>query len=121
MSGDCLFCGSPAERAHHPTGRDAAERYLDPDFTVAVCHDDHTLAHDDWYSFELESTPRGATVLHLVELGMRRLALFCARLAPVNEVWAGLSTWFGRNAELVGRVIAVLDRDYPGWQRSVGT
>lgn len=120
MSETCLFCSKAAEQRHHPTGRDAAERYLDPEFVVPTCHDDHCLTHDDWNSFGVEATPRATTVLHLVEISMRRLALFCARLAPSGQVWEGLGSWFARNAELLRRAIAALDLAYPGWHRVVG-
>lgn len=116
MSESCLFCGGVAERRHHPTGRGGDSQYLDADFVMDVCHDDHTLTHDDWYALGVESTPAGATILDLVELAMRRLGLMCARMTAHGSVWTGLALWFARNADLLARAIAALDRHYPGWR-----
>jgi len=49
----CVFCGGPSEYRHHPTGRDRSGGYLDPDYTVPVCHDDHCLVHDDFQTLEV--------------------------------------------------------------------
>jgi hypothetical protein len=52
----CILCGGPSDYQHHPTGRIAGEDspYLDPTYTVGVCHDDHYLIHDDLKTLGLE-------------------------------------------------------------------
>lgn len=41
---------------HHPTGTDAVGRHLDPDLVIALCHDHHTLVHDDWNTLGIQVT-----------------------------------------------------------------
>ena len=44
----CAVCGRVGRwQHHHLTGRDHTGSYLDPDLTVPLCHDHHTLCDDD--------------------------------------------------------------------------
>src|SRR5437016_6562248 len=112
----CVFCGAPSVAGHHPTGRDSDGRYLDPDFKVPACHDDHYLTHDDWYAFGLDNSAGLRTSIEIMEMAMRRLGVLCARLTPQGEVFAGLARWFARNADLLRELIDTFDQRCPGWR-----
>lgn len=52
--GPCAICGRPARELHHPTGRDAEGRYLDPRWTVPVCLSCHRQDMPLWRDFGLD-------------------------------------------------------------------
>jgi hypothetical protein len=122
----CLICGAKATTAHHPTGRDPLNAYLDPMFTVPACHDHHTLAHDDWFTLGVPEPNRGArskperlTYVERVEWRLRRLAAGAGRLAAAFPEHA----WIARLAECLkcwadelARDIAARDRRDPYWR-----
>ena len=128
MSGDerCLFCGAPAERDHHCTGRDALGRYLDPEFVGPTCHDDHELVHDDWHTRGVgDGRVETATFLHALELGLTRTAMFVGRLAevtppPLDGFLGRLAAWLAKMASGLSGSIALLDRYCPEWQSKLG-
>jgi hypothetical protein len=91
MTGRCIGCGARATRRHHPTGRDLAERYLDAEFTVAVCHDDHELVHDDRRTLGIHEAAAPLSWFDRVELRFRRIASDLARLAELGPQ----NPWFG--------------------------
>lgn len=123
MTGRCIYCGRPAERRHHPTGKDHEDRYLDREFTVPVCHDHHELVGDDRRTLGLEVSERPLTWLDRVEVRLRRMAIDAARLAhryPDN-------VWFRRAAELLARCAGELaafrhhlDARDPNWRDDPG-
>lgn len=85
----CEVCGRKGKwQSHHPTGRNHADEYFDPEFTVALCHDHHTLCHDDWYTLNLAKSPASRGV-GVVEFRLRRAA---ATLARIDRTGKGVLT-----------------------------
>ncbi len=76
-------------QGHHPTGRNAPGEYFDPEFTVNLCHNHHTLCHDDWHTLGVANAPAGATRQQEVELRLRRLAATLARLDRGKNILLG--------------------------------
>ena len=125
MSARCLVCSAEGCTGHHPTGRGADGRYLDPDLRFNYCHDDHTLTHDDWRALGLPDTEGGqgqSIELPLVErvyLRLRRVAAGAGRLAeahPEHPWIAALARALKRWADELARDIAARDRRDPGWR-----
>src|SRR4051794_33182501 len=88
----CAICGAEPCQGHHLTGTDADDRnYLDPDFIVPLCHDDHVLVHDDWHTHGLQRAPERLSHLELIELALRRIAVLVGRFAEAHAdlTWAG--------------------------------
>jgi hypothetical protein len=81
---------------HHPTGTDWNRDYLDPDFTVPLCHDHHTLIHDDWGILGVEEVDEPLDGSEVVALRLRRLAITLARVDGddlVKSLAATLPGW----------------------------
>lgn len=79
----CEACGRKGLwQGHHPTGKNHGDVYLDAEFTVRLCHDHHTLCHDDWYTLGIANAPEGLTRQRAVELRLRRCAATLARIEP---------------------------------------
>lgn len=77
----CVFCGRLGRwREHHPTARDAADKYLDPEFTVPACHDHHELVHDDYRTLGIQTVSGELSRAELVALRLRRLGVNLARV-----------------------------------------
>lgn len=117
----CLICGAEITEAHHPTGRDLQGAYLDPRFTIPLCHDHHLVIHDDWWTLEVQDqTPRNGgrrlTGVERVELRLRRLAIDGGRLAiadPQRGRIARLAECSKRWADELACDIAARDRRDP--------
>lgn len=87
----CLICGREGRwQLHHPTGRGADGEYLDPGFTVPLCHDHHTLVHDNLKTLGLEGDR---------PIALGRVALRLTRSA----VLAALAESIAMSAELFDR------------------
>lgn len=122
MSG-CALCGGPCGRRHHLTGRDDEDRYLDPEFTIPVCHDDHELVHDDWRTLEVLEVHGRLTFVDRVELRLRRAAVFAARLAaarPEQGIWRSVATALARWADELARARRRFDERDPLWRADPG-
>jgi hypothetical protein len=122
MSVACIVCGAPATRWHHVTGRDARGRYLDPDFVVPLCHDDHELTHDDLRLLGVDKAggPPGPgwTITEALEFALRRLGAGASRVAETHD-WPLLDTLAGclkRWADELRSHNAALDRHCPNWR-----
>ena len=129
MTAGCLWCGAPAWRGHHPTGRDPDGRYLDPDLKFPSCHDHHELSHDDWRTLEIEDSERGREpqkrlcFIERVALRLRRLAVTVGRFAEAypRATWlAAGARALKRWADELGWFISALDRHDPGWRSDPG-
>src|SRR5215207_5879034 len=123
MTGGCVICGRPVKRHHHLTARDAHASYLDKALWVGVCHDHHELAHDDWHTAKLETTTSPLTWLERVEVRLRRLAMFLARLVepfPENRLWAVLAACVEGWAGELRRHRRCQDARDPGWRSDPG-
>lgn len=113
----CHVCHQAATRDHHPTGRDTDREYLDPALTMELCHSHHELCHDDWHTFELETVEGPLTVVELVAVGMRRLALTLARVDAGNGTfWGRLAAALVDWAVRLEAFVAWLDERLPGWR-----
>lgn len=120
--GECVFGGHGGKLRHHPTGRGGG-RYFDPDFTVPVCHDDHALVHDDWYSAGAADTWDPPTLVHLLEVSFRRVGMLLGRLAAegvLAALTAPLAAWLAKSADRLETVRGALDVGAPGWDRLPG-
>lgn len=119
MNDRCVLCAARGEDAHHPTGRGADGRYLDPRLAVGGCHDHHELWHDDLRGAGIDGPVGGPTVLERLELRLRRLGLFLARvegdgsLARLARLLAAACV---RWADELDEEIRRLDRSLPGWR-----
>jgi hypothetical protein len=116
---NCGLCGRPAVDRHHVTGRGASGKYLDPAFTVALCHDDHELVDADLRSLGIQGPSGGVSFLDGLALRLRRLSMMLGRVEGDGLLaWfaliaaAALSSW----AEQLERVIAAFDGALPGWR-----
>lgn len=95
----CLVCGAEPCDRHHVTGRDGADRYLDPDFVFPLCHDDHEQQHDDWRTQGLCDVPVRLSFVERIEVRLRRLATFAGRIAEAHPEW----TW----ASILARTLSI--------------
>jgi hypothetical protein len=123
MTGGCIYCDRPAERRHHPSGKDEHGRYLDPDFAVPTCHDHHELIGDDRRTLGVEAPTCALTGLDRVELRLRRMAIDAARLArshPDNRWIALAATLLARWAGELAAFRRHLDARDPGWREDPG-
>jgi hypothetical protein len=84
---DCVFCGQPAAHAHHITGKDPWKRHLDPNLVAPLCHQHHTLVHEDLRSQDLDRPRVRDGWNYQVALGFRlaRLAVFFGRLDTYQD------------------------------------
>lgn len=113
----CHVCQRRATRDHHPTGRDTEGEYLDPDLRMELCHSHHELCHDDWHTFELETIEEPLTVIELVAVGMRRLALTLARVDGGNDTfWGRLAGSLVDWAVRLEGFVTLLDDRLPEWR-----
>ena len=119
MNGRCVLCAAPGEDAHHPTGRGADGRYLDPKLTADGCHDHHEIWHDDLRDFGIDGPAGGTTVFERHALRLRRLALFLARVegdGSLARLGRRLAAAFVPWAAEADEEIQRLDRGVPGWR-----
>ncbi len=131
MSEFTCWCGRPADELHHPTARVAGEGspYLDPDFRVPACHDDHALVGDDQIRMA-DVEPRLAqddtTILDRLEVRLRRTGAFVGRVAEALKIAVvvalvvGLATYLERWANELAAAIGILDSALPGWRTLPG-
>ena len=114
----CLLCGGPGERRHHPTGSSGG-RYWDPDFTVPLCHSDHALLHDDWYSAGVSDKLQPPTLLHMSEVSLRRVGMLVGRV-PATEMSVDLNdplaVWLATSADRLQPIRAAFDEGVPRWE-----
>ena len=131
MSDFVCYCGRPADELHHPTARVAGEGspYLDPDFRVPACHDDHALIYDDqrrMADLEPDLGRDDVTILDRLEVRLRRVAAFVGRVGEILQIAglialvAGLATHVERWANELAVAIAILDSSVPGWRTLPG-
>jgi hypothetical protein len=126
MNEGCMFGPESADDRHHPTGRDDADRYLDPELEVSLCHDDHELCHDDLKSSNIEVPRSTPTFLERVALALERLSRFLARLAEAREggclggFLTSLAGASARWAEGLSTTIDALDAGAPTWRTLPG-
>lgn len=78
---ECPFSGELADEFHHPTGRDADRRYLDPALVIALSRRQHNREHQSWNDAYKETVRADADVLRL-----RRVGNLFVRL---GQHWAG--------------------------------
>jgi hypothetical protein len=123
----CLVAGCPNPASgfrHHPTGKDAADRYLDPKFTAGFCHDHHELVHDDWHTHQIADGEDRSTFLEWLQLCLSRASVTVGRIAgpdpedPLRVFLAELAAWLARAATDLGRAIDALDRTCPAWRQT---
>jgi hypothetical protein len=125
------YCGQPADELHHPTARVSGDGspYLDPDFRVPACHDDHALIYDDqrrMADLEPDLARDDVTILDRLEVRLRRVAAFVGRVGELLQIAAlvalvvGLATHFEGWANELGTAIAILDSAMPGWRTLPG-
>ena len=115
---DCLICQRQATRDHPPNGRGPDGEYLDPDLVMELCHSHHELCHDDWHTFGL-ANPSGRTVVELLELGMRRIALGLSRVdiaSDDNTFWGRMAAFLVVWASRLRQFVAALDAIFPTWR-----
>jgi hypothetical protein len=97
--------------------------YLDPDFRLPCCHDDHELVHDDWYTLELANVAGPLTVFDRNELRCRRAAVVFARAAeqnPDDPLFGPLARALVGWADEQARGIRRLDERYPDCRSDPG-
>lgn len=119
----CYFCGEPADRRHHLTGRcgDAKSDYLDPDLAGPVCHDDHELVHDDWPTIraaEHRDEPI-SNPLERVLVRLQRISALFARwheASPGDGFRAKLAEAFALWAAELATLVLYLDLHVPDWR-----
>jgi hypothetical protein len=113
----CVRCGAAGHDQHHPTWRGSDGRYVDPAFTVPLCHDCHELTGDDTRTAGLAGSA-ATSVLESLELSLRRLAVFLARFdaGPCAPLTLGFARWCLTRADELSREIGRLDRSLPAWR-----
>jgi hypothetical protein len=121
MSTHCVRCGQRSKDDHHLTVRDDHGDYLDADLKVPLCRSCHNAEHDALRVLDLERALGPLSLPERVELRLRRLAVFVARLAvrwgPLfGFAAAALTRWADELAEHTQR----LDRRHPGWREAGG-
>jgi hypothetical protein len=109
---------------HHPTGKDAAGKYLDPWFRAGFCHSHHVLVHDDWKTHRVEDGEYRSTFLEWLQVCLSRVAVTVGRMAgsdpqdPLRVFLADLATWLAQSAVKLAQAIEALDRTCPAWRQS---
>lgn len=129
----CEMCGREGRwQAHHPTGKDCLRHhpggegcdcFLDPNLTVPLCHDHHTLCHDDWYTLGVAQPEGDLTWAERVELRLRRLAEALGRIDQTRggeSLFGKLASALVRWADELRRFIRKLDDYAPGWREDQG-
>jgi hypothetical protein len=119
MSVDCAFCGGPPEFAHHPTGRDHRNRYLDPMLVLPADHDCHIFVHDDWRHERLDKLQRPRTIVEYIAIRLRRLAMNLSRVDQHlggGTFWGLLAEAMAGWADDLDDHVRSLDERYPGWR-----
>ncbi len=77
----CAVCGREGNwQLHHLTGTDHQREYLDRGMTVPLCHDHHTLVHDDWKTLGIEEIDRALHPAEVAALRLRRCSAVLARI-----------------------------------------
>ncbi len=118
----CWLCPAAYRYIHHLTGRIAGtdSRYLDPELTRPVCHDDHELVADDWHTI---GSPEKAEPLSnpfdRVQARLRRSGAFFGRKSeadPGDGFWGQLARSHSSWADDLAEGMAHLDERYPGWR-----
>ncbi len=131
MTSEVCWCGAAGVELHHPTARVGGDDspYLDPEFRVAACHDDHALVSDDQLrmrALEPDLDRADVTVLDRLEVRLRRSAAFVGRvggaipLAALVMMITGLAVHLERWANELASAIGALDRAVPGWRTLPG-
>jgi hypothetical protein len=113
-----VICGAPSSRVHHLTGRGYDGAYLDPELRASLCHDDHELCHEDLRNARVDRPLESATLVERLERGLRRVAMFVARLAEAcgQQFLAALAAWLATGAAILAQHVAFLDARYPDWR-----
>jgi hypothetical protein len=117
----CVICGRPSVDYHHVT-----QRQIDPDVVLPLCHDHHELMGDDWHTAGIPPETEAPTVLHQLELGLRRWAMLIGRaavhplLAPAAPLLRVLAAWMAKWAARLRACIAGLDQACPEWRQAPG-
>jgi hypothetical protein len=78
----CLFLGRPADHLHHPTGRDADGRYLDPNLVAPLSRSMHVGEHQGWRALGIGEGSRAAANV----LRARRLAHLLVRMGEHHGI-----------------------------------
>ena len=116
----CAICGLEGSwRPHHPTGRDDQGIYLDPLLTLPLCHDHHTLCHDDWNTLDLAKVELRLTLLDRVEMRLLRWAEALARIDAGQgggTIWGKAAAAINEWARELHRFRRALDDLYPDWR-----
>ena len=118
----CAICGAEACDLHHLSGTDAEDRYLDPEFVVPLCHDDHEQIHDDWHTLGLHRAPERLSRPERIEIALRRLAVATGRFAEAHPEWTWAAEWantFTRWADELAADLRARDSRDPGWREDV--
>jgi hypothetical protein len=122
MSASCMYCGGPADRRHHGTGRDDHDRYFHPRLVFDSCHSDHTLVHDDWRTAGIEQSAEWLTFVERIELFLRRLAATLRRMDAGlgTSFWQMLAAALQEWADELRRFIEHLSERDPTWREDSG-
>jgi hypothetical protein len=110
-------------KRHHLTGRDHTGGYLDPELTVPVCHDHHTLFHDDWHTGGVHAPSHELSLIERVEWRLRRAAAGLARIPAQDDrpsLLGMLATALAAWAAELGRFRRHLDQAMPEWRTDRG-
>ena len=117
----CTVCGRVgAWEQHHPTGRDQRDRYLDPTLTMPLCHDHHTLVHDDLHTLGLSHADERPTLIESIVVCLRRLAAVLARVdatRPVVTFWGLLADAMTGWADALTSTVECWDARDPRWRQ----
>jgi len=92
---ECAFTGQPADELHHPTGRNAAGRYLDPDFVLPTVRRQHNLEHQSWGPSYKETVVDDPDVLRLRRTGHLLIRLGEHRTGASVELPAAFAVALG--------------------------
>lgn len=123
MNKPCAFCGGPADRLHHPTGRDHEGRYLDPMLVFPADHDCHEFVHDDWRQENVDKLDVALTPVEYIAIGLHRLAMNLGRVDDAirgGTFWALLGSAAERWATVIDDHVRYLDERSPAWRDEQG-
>lgn len=116
MTEQCFRCAKRGAHQHHLTLRDEHGERLDDALTVPLCHNCHYAEHDWLHLSDLQRAAGPLSLPERVELRLRRLAVFFARLTlfePFSlKLAAALSGW----ADELARHTRDLDQRCPRWR-----
>jgi hypothetical protein len=121
VSPRCIHCGAIAKDAHHLTLRDENGERLDEELTAPFCRPCHLAEHNVLRVLELEGITSRLSAVERVELRLRRVAVFLARLdLGYREVWTGLAAALTSGADDLAADTRRRDVRDPDWRDADG-